>query len=295
MHSRWADYMYNDTFVHKLDPRLKICTTVIYIVLCFVAKDFVSLAILFVPLIILYLIGTKKISSALRRMIMPIIIGLFIFWVNVFTMKPDKDTPVAMLKVVGNLPIDIGNGYYITWEVIMRTLGLMFRVYIMILVTSLMINTIKPAMFSRALEDLFLPLRLLFIPTHIIVMIIYITLRFIPTILDEAQRITKAQSSRGVDFKNGRLKDKVKSFTTLIIPLFVSAFAKAEDLSNAMEIRGYDPYERRTHYRLLIPTWRDIILFMLLVNLIIYIALVNSEGSNPLLSTSIWQWIYCGY
>jgi energy-coupling factor transport system permease protein len=89
----------------------------------------------------------------------------------------------------------------------------------------------------------------LYVPVHIIALIISIALRFIPTLLEESQRIMKAQASRGVDFKNGNYKSKAKSLITLIIPLFVSAFAKAEDLGNAMETRGYDPYEKRTKYR----------------------------------------------
>ncbi|WHL49483.1 energy-coupling factor transporter transmembrane component T [Mycoplasmopsis bovis] len=140
-----------------------------------------------------------------------------------------------------------------------------------------MINTTKPMLLSKAIDDLLLPLKLLFIPTHVIVMIIYIALRFIPTLLEEAQRITKAQASRGVDFKNGKFKDKVKSFTTLIIPLFVTAFSKAEDLSNAMETRGYNPYAKRTKYRLIIPTWRDIFLVLIAAWAITYVVLVDKQ------------------
>jgi energy-coupling factor transport system permease protein len=84
-------------------------------------------------------------------------------------------------------------------------------------------------------------------------MIISIALRFIPTLLIEANRIMQAQASRGVDFKNGSFKAKIKSTVTLIIPLFVIAFGKAEDLSNAMETRGYDPYAKRTRYHTYVP------------------------------------------
>ncbi|SYV91053.1 Energy-coupling factor transporter transmembrane protein EcfT, partial [Mesomycoplasma hyorhinis] len=86
-------------------------------------------------------------------------------------------------------------------------------------------------------------------------MIVSIAIRFIPTLLLEASRIMKAQSSRGVDFKNGKKKDKAKSMITLIIPLFVLSFSRAEDLSNAMEVRGYDPYAKRTKYRKIRFQW----------------------------------------
>ncbi|MGV2393875.1 UNVERIFIED_CONTAM: energy-coupling factor transporter transmembrane component T [Campylobacter lari] len=261
MNSAYGRYMYNDSFVSKLDPRIKIISVIIYIVLSFIVTDFITISILLVPLIVLYLVGTKSIKSLFKLMIMPLLIGFFLFFVNIYTMKVDVYSSTGILtepfeKLIKQnpFPIHLGGSYFITYEIIARTLGLIVRVYIMIMATTLMVSTTKPTLLSKALEDLLLPLKLLFIPTHIIVMIIYIALRFIPTLLEEAQRIMKAQSSRGVDFKNGKIKDKVKSFTTLIIPLFVTAFSKAEDLSNAMETRGYDPYAKRTHYRVIIPT-----------------------------------------
>ncbi|MCE6115364.1 energy-coupling factor transporter transmembrane component T family protein [Mycoplasmopsis agalactiae] len=284
MNSNYGRYMMNGTVVHKMDPRFKIIFIIIYIVLTFVAKDFVTLGIILLPLWILYLIETKSPTAFLRLWIMPLLIGFFLFWVNIYTMgqKP-YDAAGALtenykkLKDWYPLPIHLGKSYFISWEVIARTLGLVVRVYIMIMATSLMINTTKPMLLSKAIDDLLMPLKLLFIPTHVIVMIIYIALRFIPTLLEEAQRITKAQASRGVDFKNGKFKDKVKSFTTLIIPLFVTAFSKAEDLSNAMETRGYNPYAKRTKYRLIIPTWRDIFLVLIAAWAITYVVLVDKQ------------------
>ena len=127
----------------------------------------------------------------------------------------------------------------------------MARIFIMIISTTLLTSTTKPMSLAKGIEDLLLPLKLIKVPVHIIAMIISIALRFIPTLLEETQRIMKAQSSRGVDFKNGSIKSKVKALITLIIPLFVSSFTKAEELGNAMETRGYDPYAKRTRYRVL--------------------------------------------
>ncbi|MBT1350345.1 energy-coupling factor transporter transmembrane protein EcfT [Mycoplasma bovis] len=284
MNSNYGRYMMNDTVVHRMDPRFKIVFIIIYIVLTFVAKDFITLGIILVPLLVLFLIETKSPTAFLRLWIMPLLIGFFLFWVNIYTMKVDVYDSAGQwtekykaLKQWYPLPIHLGKSFHISWEVIARTLGLVVHVYIMIMATSLMINTTKPMLLSKAIDDLLLPLKLLFIPTHVIVMIIYIALRFIPTLLEEAQRITKAQASRGVDFKNGKFKDKVKSFTTLIIPLFVTAFSKAEDLSNAMETRGYNPYAKRTKYRLIIPTWRDIFLVLIAAWAITYVVLVDKQ------------------
>ncbi|VEU75143.1 Energy-coupling factor transporter transmembrane protein EcfT [Mycoplasmopsis maculosa] len=285
--NNYSRYMMNNTFVHKLDPRIKIVSTIIYIVLAFIVTHFITIAILLIPLVVLYIIATHKIKPLLKLMIMPLLIGFFLFFVNIYTMKVEMYDNAGKLtkayqelKQYYPLPLHLGGSYFITYEIIARTLGLVARVYIMIMATTLMVNTTKPTLLSKALEDLLLPLKLLFIPTHIIVMIIYIALRFIPTLLDEANRIMKAQSSRGVDFKNGKLKDKIKSFTTLIIPLFVTAFAKAEDLSNAMETRGYDPYAKRTHYRIIIPTWRDAIISLIVIGLIVYVALLHNNIIN---------------
>ncbi|MBZ4204392.1 energy-coupling factor transporter transmembrane component T family protein [Mycoplasma tauri] len=288
MNGNYSRYVMQNSFVHKLDPRFKIIFAVIYIIITFIAYDFITLAILLAPIIVLHIIATKNVTSLFKFMIMPLFIGFFIFWVNIYTMKykiyePDGSwtNEYAKLKDWYPFPISLGGDFHISWEAIARTLGLMLRVYILIIVTTLMVATTQPTLLSRALEDLFLPFKLLFIPTHVIVMIIYIALRFIPTLLEEAKRITKAQASRGVDYKNGKFKDKVKSFTTLIIPLFVSAFSKAEDLSNAMETRGYDPYAKRTKYRIIIPTWRDLILFILTIFVVVYVALIREQ---------IWPW-----
>lgn len=138
----------------------------------------------------------------------------------------------------------------------------------MIISTTILTYSTKPFLLTRAIEDLILPLKLLFIPTHIIAMIISIAIRFIPTLLLEATRIMKAQSSRGVDFKHGKIKDKVKSLITLVIPLFVLAFSRAEDLSNAMDVRGYDVYAKRSRYRRLVFNKLDYLFALIFIALI---------------------------
>lgn len=276
-------YLNVDSFVHRLDPRLKIIITIMYIVFTFMARYFITLGLIFIPLVIAFIASSKQFKPVFKLLKMPIFIGVIIFFVNVYTMKlPDP----ANYPVEGTYPYHIWwrwtSTYAVTYESTARTLALMARIYIMIMVTSLLILSTKPILLTKALEDLMLPLRLLFIPTHIIAMIISIALRFIPTLLEEAQRIMKAQASRGVDFKNGRLKDKTKSFVTLIIPLFVSSFAKAEDLANAMETRGYNPYAKRTRYRKLIPTWRDLIALIIVGGLLALVICEMKIGVNYL-------------
>jgi energy-coupling factor transport system permease protein len=118
----------------------------------------------------------------------------------------------------------------------------------MITLTTILTATTQPLEITLGLEDLLYPLRLIGIPVYIFSTIISIALRMIPTLIDEAGRIMKAQASRGVDFKHGRIIEKAKAMTSLIIPLLVSSFQKAEDLAAAMDARGYDPNQKRTRY-----------------------------------------------
>jgi energy-coupling factor transport system permease protein len=119
----------------------------------------------------------------------------------------------------------------------------------MITLTTILTGTTQPLELTLAIEDLLFPLKLIGIPVYIFSTIISIALRMIPTLIDEAGRIMKAQASRGIDMKNGKLKDKIRSMISLIIPLLVSSFQKAEDLAYAMDSRGYSPHGKRTRYK----------------------------------------------
>lgn len=137
----------------------------------------------------------------------------------------------------------------------------------MITVTTILTSSTKPLDMTLGLEDLMSPLKLIRFPVHIISMIIVIALRMIPTLIEEAGRIMKAQASRGIDFRNGKFHEKVKSTVSLIIPLLVSAFQKAEELAYAMDARGYDPHGKRTRYRQYHLRYVDVIVFIVFVGI----------------------------
>lgn len=120
--------------------------------------------------------------------------------------------------------------------------------------TTILTSSTKPLDLTLAIENLLNPLKRFGFPAHELAMMISIALRFIPDLLDEAKRIMKAQASRGVDFNEGKLSEKIKAIVSLIIPLFISAFQRAEDLANAMESRNYNPEATRTRYKSL--CWR---------------------------------------
>ena len=128
---------------------------------------------------------------------------------------------------------------------------------LMIMITTVLTATTKPLDMTLGIEDLLKPFEKIHVPAHEIAMLISIALRFIPDLIEETQRIMKAQESRGVDLKEGKMKERIMAILSLIVPLFVSAFQRAEDLANAMEARGYAPGEKRTRYKVLKMTGRD--------------------------------------
>ncbi|MGY5139298.1 energy-coupling factor transporter transmembrane component T family protein [Mycoplasmopsis gallinarum] len=287
MNTPFGSYSNNNTFVHRLDARLKLIVNILIIIMAFFSDYFFSMFLIMIPVMTAYLIATKSFKALLKSFRMPLLIGIFIFFINVYTMKIN-DPIIQTYEYVWQRQVywDIYKGIYgIYYGTVIRTVALILRIYTMILATSLLVMTTKPVLLTKAIEDLLWPLKLLFIPVHIIAMIISITLRFIPTLLDEAQRIIKAQASRGIDFRNGKIKEKARSFTTLIIPLFVISFSRAEDLSNAMETRGYDPYEKRTRYRSLKWEWQDYLIFILFVGLLIFIIVSQSKYVPDFLPT----------
>ena len=153
--------------------------------------------------------------------------------------------------------------FAVYWAGIYQSGYIILRLIMMISLTMMLTATTKPMDLTYAFEWYMFPLRVIRFPVSEIAMTLSIALRFIPTLLDETDRIMKAQASRGVDFNHGRFGKRIKAIISLIIPLFISAIERSEELSNAMEARGYDPKAKRTRYRILKFSWRDIIGFLL--------------------------------
>ena len=148
---------------------------------------------------------------------------------------------------------------------------------------------------TYAFEWYMTPLKVVRFPAHEIAMTLSIALRFIPTLLDETERIMKAQASRGVDFNRGGLFKRFGAVIALIIPLFVSALERSEELANAMIVRGYDPRAKRTRYRKLRFTWRDIIAFLFIGGLfagIIFLFVLDRRGAPLDLVNAIAKYIF---
>ena len=292
-------YVNLDTFVHKLDPRLKFMANILFIILFFIADHFVTLSILIAIIAIMYVIATKSFLSLLKKLKTPLYIALFILIVNMLTIKgAQQDLNIPYVPIAGESNVDsyvfhrgqtIINDIYwapfgetktfqLTKFTIIRTVSIFFRIYGVILTTTILTISTKPVFLTKAINDILYPLKLIKFPTEIITMIISIALRFIPTLLDEATRIMKAQASRGIDFKHGKLKDKTKAFVVLIVPLFVASFSKANDLADAMTARGYEPYAKRSVYRELSISWRDILVTFVILGCVAMVIICQIQS-----------------
>ncbi|QDF65283.1 energy-coupling factor transporter transmembrane component T, partial [Mycoplasma nasistruthionis] len=303
MKSVFGRFIPGQGFLYRVDPRLKLITLLIYIILVFMSRFFIDLVLLTSVLVVIYISTFKRVRPLLRMVKLPLFISIIILFVNIYSIKNENVaadafrisslnnfyapqiseiyntengfwnwiTTSSIIKTGPLADMSIHKAYGFSLDSVNRSINLFFRIYTMILLTTLLTNTTRPILLTKAIEDLLYPLKILFIPTHIIAMIISLALRFIPTLIDEANRIIKAQSSRGVDFKHGNMKEKINAFSTLIIPLFVSSFSKAEDLASSMETRGYDPYMHRTKYRIMKLVWRDIFICLVLLLIITFI------------------------
>ena len=177
---------------------------------------------------------------------------LFLMIFNIFLMK----TGDVIIKI-GNISIYSG--------ALLQTAYIFIRLVLIITLTTLMTSTTKPLELTLAIESLLNPLKRFHFPVHELAMMISIALRFIPDLLGEAKRIMNAQASRGTDFNEGSFMEKIKSIISLIIPLFISAFQRAEELANAMESRNYSPEATRTKYKVL--TWTHLDTLSMLITL----------------------------
>lgn len=224
--------------IHKLDPRAKLVAMMLLIVCIFLPSGWLGYAVLGALIIGTTLLAKLKLDFLWRAVKPMLFMLVFLLVINMLVIK------------TGPILIAIGS-FAIHLDAIVQTLYIVVRLVLMILITTILTATTKPLDLTLGIEDLLKPFVRFKVPAHEIAMMISIALRFIPTLIEEAQRIMKAQASRGVDLEEGNFKEKVFSILSLIVPLFVSAFQKAEDLANAMEARGYVPSQIRTRYRVL--------------------------------------------
>ena len=261
--------------VHKLDPRTKIVLAIAYIVTVFLAKT--PIAFLFLTVFTLILIPLTKINArVILKGLKPMyFILIFTSILHIFATKGTGEPLLEWYFI------------HIYYEGILRAIFMSLRFLLFIIGTSLFLTyTTSPIALTDGLEWLLSPLKLIKVPVSIFSMMMTIALRFIPTLVEETEKIMNAQSSRGADFSSGNLVRRAKALVPLIIPLFASSFKRAGELASAMECRCYAVDRKRTKMNKLTFHLRDL-WFVLLLALVLCATLFLNSGKE-LFSVSGW-------
>ena len=240
-----------ESAIHRLDPRTKIIMSILFIVSVFLASTpmaFVALLLFTAVMIAVSRISFKVILKGIKPIV---IVLIFTAIINMFMTKGESE-PLVSFWIIE-----------IYKEGIIRALFMALRVVILIVGTSVLLTyTTSPISLTDGIESLLWPLKLIKVPVHLFAMMMTIALRFIPTLVEETEKIMNAQKSRGADFSSGGLIKRAKALIPIIIPLFVSSFKRAEELATAMECRCYRGDKNRTKLVKLSYRWLDLCYFV---------------------------------
>ena len=242
------------TLIHKLAPRTKLLCVILYIVALFNANGPLPYGIMIAVLAVCILISRVE-WKALTRGLTPVY--FIVAFTAVMNMFFTNGTPVADVWLVR----------HITWEGIIAAVQMVLRIVMLIMGTFLMTYTTSPIALTDGLEHLLSPLKKLRFPVHELAMMMSIALRFIPTLIEETDKIMSAQKARGADFESGNIFQRAKALVPILVPLFISAFRRADELATAMECRCYHGGEGRTALRVLRfrrADWLSLALFVVL-------------------------------
>lgn len=245
-------FMPGDSFVHKLDPRSKLLFVFAFIIIVFLANNPVTYAALFVFTLLVIFVSRIKLYFLINGLKPVIILMAFTFLLHIFFTKEGE--LLYHWKFISIYEEGLKQGIFIS-----------IRFLVLVFMTSILTLTTSPISITDGLEVLLNPFKKFKLPVHELALMMSISLRFIPTLMDETDKIMKAQMARGSDLSTGPIKERVKAVVPLLVPLFVSAFKRAEDLATAMEVRGYRGGEGRTRYRQLKWDSKDTLAILLLV------------------------------
>ena len=250
-----GQYFPGNSVVHRLDPRTKLLMLIMYIVALFVADNWVSYLIVLGFLVTVIIISRIPLKSIVRGMKPLVVILVFTGILNIFfTTGEQLLVEFWVIKI------------YL--EGIVRAVFMVARILMLITGTFLLTYTTSPIALTDGLESLLSPLKKIKVPVHELSMMMCIALRFIPTLIEETDKIMSAQKARGADFESGKLMQRVKALIPILVPLFISAFRRADELATAMECRCYQGGDGRTKMKLLRFKRNDFLSFVVGVVLI---------------------------
>ena len=247
--------------IHRLDPRAKLLAMICYIVALFLGEWFATYALLLLVLAAVVKVSTVKPRALVRGLKPVVFILVFTAVLNIFYTPGE---PLASFWI-----------FTITKQGVLHAFFMVVRIIMLITCTFLLTYTTSPLALTDALESLLGPLKKIRVPVHELSMIMSIALRFIPTLIEETDKIMSAQKARGADFESGNLIQKAKALIPILVPLFISAFRRADELATAMECRCYHGGENRTRLRVLKTTRND---YLALGTVALLTALIVLEG-----------------
>ena len=260
-----GQYFPGQSYIHRLDPRTKILATLIYIIAIFFAEVPASYGLLAAFAAVVIGLSQLPLLLILRSLKPILIIVLLTLGIHMFT-SPGTEI-VFSWKFLS-----------VTKEGLELGLKMAARLILLLLFSSVLTFTTSPIVLTDGIEHLLRPFKGLGVPAHELAMMMTIALRFIPTLLEETDRIMKAQTARGADFASGNLLQRVKNMLPLLVPLFISAFRRADELAVAMEARCYCGGEGRTRMHQLAYTWKDYLALVAVVALAVGLAVWRWGG-----------------
>ena len=263
----FGQYYPAESLVHKMDARVKILAVIAYIVAVFLVQSFQFMG--FLACLTFVIIATafsrvpflkvlRSVKGILFFIILSAVLQLFF---------NSNGNPVLVWKFI-----------YITDQGLLNAGFIVARITLIVLGASLLTLTTSPVELADGIESLLYPLKFIKFPVHEFALIMSIALRFIPTLLDETDRIIKAQKARGADFETGNIFKKAKALIPVLIPLLISSFRRADELADAMDARCYSGSKNRTKYKKMKLTWRDLLGTLLVAGLITGVVCLNKTG-----------------
>ena len=260
----FGQYCEGSSFLHRLDPRWKIIFSLVYIVAIFLARNIFAFALVGASIILLWALSGIRAGILVKGLRPLLFIIAFTAIINIFWMK-------------GEIPLLPETWFFqIYLEGIINAALIVLRVMVLVTGTSIMLTyTTTPIALTDGIEQLLSPLAKIKVPVHEFSMMMTIALRFIPTLIEETDKIMAAQKARGSDFSQGSLVRRARALVPILVPLFISAFRRAEDLATAMECRCYTGGAGRTRMNVLHSTWRDLVMLFILCAFVAGVILLN--------------------
>ena len=260
-----GQYFPGNSVIHRLDPRTKLVGLIVYIVALFTAESWVSYGIMLAFLVAVVVMSAIPVKALFKGMKPLVFILIFTGLLNLFFTNGET-VLVTFWKIT------------ITLEGVIRAFFMVIRILMLISATFLMTYTTSPIQLTDGLESLLSPLKKIRVPVHELAMMMCIALRFIPTLIEETDKIISAQKARGADFETGSVLKRVKALVPILVPLFISAFRRADELATAMECRCYQGGEGRTKMKLLRYRRRDYSAYLICLALLAGVVVVASFG-----------------